>query len=100
VSDLHSDDPENLMDSNSGRRITVRWFNGSREVSVQIPLAPDDYKRASDAHITGRRIEASGTLEQQGRDIGIALRHEPDDRRTARLKSGYKKALSRRRRRG
>jgi hypothetical protein len=69
ISDLHSDDPQHLMDTNSGRRITVRWFNGAREVNVLIPLEPEDYKRASDAHITGRQIRASGTLEQQGRSL-------------------------------
>jgi hypothetical protein len=71
ISDLHSDDPENLMDSKSGRRITVRWFNGTREVNVLIPLSPADYKVASDAHITGRQIRVSGTLSQERRSLTL-----------------------------
>jgi hypothetical protein len=71
ISDLHRDDPENLMDSNSDRRITIRWFNGRREVNVLIPLDADDYKRAIDAHTNGRQIRASGTLEQQGQTLTL-----------------------------
>ena len=71
ISDLHSDDPENLMDTQSERRITVRWFNGTREVNVMIPLSPADYKLASDAHITGRQIRVSGALSQVGRTLRL-----------------------------
>jgi hypothetical protein len=71
ISDLHRDDPENLTDSNSDRRTTIRWFNGRREVNVLIPLDADDYKPAIDAHTNSRQIRPSGTLEQQGQTLTL-----------------------------
>jgi hypothetical protein len=68
VSDLHTDDPWDIMNVNAGRTITVVWSSEDLgDISVNIPLTPEDYIKAVDAHRDGRAVSVSGTLERKGR---------------------------------
>jgi hypothetical protein len=68
VIELHSDNPLDLLSTNSGSTIVVMWNSEDLgEIPVLVPLSPTDYLTAVDAHKVGRAVKASGTLERKGR---------------------------------
>jgi hypothetical protein len=68
VTDLHSDNPADLLTSNSNSTVVVVWNSKELgEIPVLVALSPPDYLIAVDAHKAGRAVKAAGTLEQKGR---------------------------------
>ena len=68
VSDLHTDDPWDMMGANTGRRITVVWSSEDLgDISVNVSLNPEDYMLAVDAHRNEKAVRVSGTLQQRAR---------------------------------
>ena len=73
VIELHSDNPLDLLSTNSGSTIVVMWNSEDLgEIPVLVPLSPTDYLTAVDAHKAGRAVKASGTLERKGRTWNLS----------------------------